>query len=181
MLLILSLFTPVLHYYLEPLEWLLQSSPHFPICKIGTRVLKYFAMYFKDYRRKTEQATLCIFWKTLWWPEQHLSIFTGNDKLLCSTAHIMSLSSSKSVKHSWKKPQQMLPFTHFLIFPSTLSTSVLVKDLLCNSFFFLFSTGITILYLMTIWLKYKISVIKLCYLSCIGSSLINIPYSMSDL
>lgn len=133
---VLSFFTLVLQYYFEPLEPLLQSLPYFPICKIWTTILKYFAMYFKDYRRKTERARLCIFWKTLWWPEQHLSIFIGNDKLLCSPAHIMSLSFSKSVKHSWMKPQQMLPFTYFLLFPFTLSTSVLVKDLIRNPFFF---------------------------------------------
>lgn len=33
-----------------------------------------------------------------------------------SLAHIMSLSSSKCVKHSWKNSQQMLPFTYFPIF-----------------------------------------------------------------
>lgn len=104
--------TSELLYFLEPPEPFLLSVSYFPVCKIGIIILKCFVMYFETQRGKAEQATLCIFLKTSLWPKNTSVCLQEVTSYCVSPAHIVSLSSSKSVKHNWKNAQQMLPFTY---------------------------------------------------------------------
>lgn len=126
--------TPALLYYLKPLEPSLQSVLYFPICKIGSAVLKCFVMCFEACRQKTEQTMLWIFWKTSWWPEQHICTFIGSESCCIALRLLCLCHLPKVLSTAGRIPNRCFLLLIFLFFLLH-SSQVFLSNTLFDIFF----------------------------------------------